>query len=153
MGHVQNISEPPNTSVSVLVGQARNDLKGPNEAHANEQFEVHDKLLHFDCPIISTPFSVLVGCLANDDHGFDKHDRIDQEKNANGYKKPYGFGFDLMEKAILFIESWSVGITILSREFSDEGAEGNEEREDITGDHVHSVSFCIGLTSTEKKTN
>ena len=56
-----------------------------------------------------------------------------------------------MEKAILFIESWSVGITILSREFSDEGAEGNEEREDITGDHVHSVSFCIGLTSTEKK--
>ena len=26
-----------------------------------------------------------------------------------------------------------------------------EEREDITGDHVHSVSFCIGLTSTEKK--
>ena len=88
MGHVQNISEPPNTSVSVLVGQARNDLKGPNEAHANEQFEVHDKLLHFDCPIISTPFSVLIRCLANDDHGFDKHDRIDQEKNAKKKKKP-----------------------------------------------------------------
>ena len=56
-----------------------------------------------------------------------------------------------MEKAVFFIESWTVGITILSGEFGDEGAEGNEEGNDIAGDHVDSVSFGIGLTSTVKK--
>ena len=54
-----------------------------------------------------------------------------------------------MEKAIFFIESWTVGITILSGEFGDEGAEGNEEGNDIAGDHVDSVTFGIGLTSLE----
>ena len=54
-----------------------------------------------------------------------------------------------MEKAIFFIESWTVGITILSGEFGDEGAEGNEEGNDIAGDHVYSVTFGIGLTSLE----
>ena len=47
MRHVQNICKPPSTSSSVLVSQSRNDFKGPNEAHAKKQFEVHDEFFHF----------------------------------------------------------------------------------------------------------
>ena len=60
---------------------SRDDFKGPNETHANEEFEVHDKLFHFGRSF-STGHVDLVGLLENADHGQTEHAGIDEQECA-----------------------------------------------------------------------